>query len=180
MCEAMANGVRSICTLCNYLRILQGVVHNRAICPDRLKPPRDEDGRRPMGRGSYLRLMLKVIASHSIWRIMPILSRLIPDMLAPLDVARHTFLGVPFRIQDSPFMENRPKAKKARKAWEMDLQSRRDGSFYWREVISALEELARWLRMEMILFKKEIMHYDSSSQEIPGALMDRIIRHTPP
>ena len=76
-------------------------------------------------------------------------------------------------------MEDRPKAKKARTAWEMDLQSRREGSFYWREVTHALEELARWLRMEMILFKKEIVHWDSNAQEIPGALTDRKIRPAP-
>ena len=175
MCEAMANSVRSISTLCNYLRILQGIVHNRTICPDRFKPfPESAGGSDEVGRSTYLRFVLKIICSHSIWRSMPIVSRLIPDLLAPLDVARHTVWGVPLRVQDSPFMEDRPKATKKREAWEKDVRSRREGSFYWGEALRALEELAWWLRMEMLFFKKEIVHWDSKEQKIPGARSEKM------
>ena len=104
MCEAMANGVRSICTLCSYLRILGGVVHNRAICPERFRPPSDRDSG-TMRRDAYLRLILKVMSAHCIWRVMPNVVRLIPDVLAPRNSQR-VVLGVPFRLQDSPFMED--------------------------------------------------------------------------
>lgn len=163
ICEEKANAVRSINSLCFHLRILQGVVYNRRICPERFRPP---EGQGTMRRDSYLRLIIKVISAHCIWRVMPNVVQLLPDVLAPRASERKV-LGVPFRSQDSPFMEARPTAPQARLAWDKDLQARRDPSFYWNGVIQALEDLSRWLRMELIFFKKEIVYWDGLAHDRP-------------
>ena len=82
-------------------------------------------------------------------------TKILPDLLFPRNGV-HKFLNVPCRIEDSPFMEPRPKKKgPAQDAYDQELRWRARPQYYMHAVEQALQRLARWLRMELIYFKED-------------------------
>lgn len=168
-CAAMSNSVRNINSLCNYLRIVGGV----ACCGGGSAKGSARSAEGSANGVLTLRLIVKVIVGHCIWRIMPNVTKILPDLLFPRDGV-HRFLKVPCRVEDSPFMEARPKKKgPAQDAHDQASHWRARPQYYMHSVEQALQQLARWLRMELIYFKKEIIFWDGETSET-GAQADEV------
>ena len=68
-------------------------------------------------------------------------------------------------------MDPRPKQNgAARDAYDEQVRLRAKPQYYFHAVEQALQQLARWLRIELIYFKQQIMHWDSDDA-VPGFLV---------
>ena len=131
-------------------------------------------GRWHLGRAA-LRHHIKVFCGHYAWRHIPIVANAIPDILLPRQAADPpTFQGV--ALHNLRFEEPQPRRasgesyEQRRASWmEERLSIGQHGR--WADVSMALTDLARWLRMEAIWFRRRVLLWDS--QQVGLAPQDR-------
>lgn len=107
------------------------------------------------------RIPFKVLALHvrvvcsRLWRHAPMLTRALPDMLAPRDTQLPNICKVPlvnFRFDDPPLKRKDPRSYEQKRAAYIAEREQRSLLGRWGNVIQALADLARWLRLESIFF----------------------------
>ena len=152
---SMRGAVRQILTLAMWLSTLSPVVHNRAMYPDRVP------------RSACLKLHVKVLSAHLVWRFLPTVVGLLPDLLVPVGEKRSMF-GANARLVLSPFVDPSPKKVSDREAYRKKIQKANLPVYYWEQAIKALRELARWLRMEIIHLRRKLI-----AVQIPTGAPDR-------
>ena len=160
MCSAMRSGVHSLAQLAGSLRCLNYAanVHKPGSKSFDLAPKRWKLG------AKALRLHVKVICAHFGWRFIPNVVRILPEILIPVDSDR-TIMGMSIkpgiRPGTSPFKDPMPKKVRDRAAYRAASRAYETPSHWWFRVIDALDQLVRFLRLELIHFQDRLQSWDS-------------------
>lgn len=149
MLSAMRAGIQQLAEMLAWMRAIRMVVCDRKRCPQRWE-----------GGPRRLRLTIKVVSAHYAWRLMPNVVKLLPDLLVMgSDFNRHV-MGMPVNLDSTPFCEPAPKKSADRPAHRSALREARSPDYFWSGVLDALEQLVRFLRMEVITFEKKLVSWD--------------------
>ncbi len=176
----MRAAVQGLAALAGALRMLHTIVWGMA-----------RGARWKLGRAA-LRLHIKVFCGHFVWRFAPAVASAIPNILLPRQGDSPSFQGVPLecrRFQEPEPRGNRPSGRAEREAERSahGLHGR------WADVSLALDDLARWLRLEALNFRRRVLLWDSvagqgvsspapaefkeaAAEDVEGGLSDQAIR----
>ncbi len=148
---AMQAAVQGLAALAGALRMLHTIAWGKGRA-----------ARWKLGRAA-LRLHIKVFCGHFVWRFAPAVAAAIPNMLLPPQGDPPSFQDVPL---DNPrFQEPGPRGKCERAEREA---ARLGHGLHrrWADVSLALQDLARWLRLEALQFRRRVLLWDSLGQQV--------------
>ena len=169
MCSAMRAGIHQLMLMAGSLRCLHYAANVRKPGSSSfdLGPKRQHVGVKS------LRLHIKVIGAHFGWHFIPNVVRILPDLLIPLHSDRK-ILGMSvkpgIKPGTSPFLDPLPKKVAQRDAYRSRLRSYETPGYWWSRVIDALDQLVRFLRMELIYFQDRLQSWDLHFEDAGAGL----------
>jgi hypothetical protein len=148
---AMQSAIAGIAQLAGALRMLSTMMFNRRVCPSRWS----------LGVQS-LRMHVMTFAVHYCWRYIPNVVKLLPGLLVHSQQG-YSFQNLPIKLGLSRFAEPPPRKRQTleeRQAEFRTAQNLDHPSEIWRRTIEALDELARWLRLELLEVRGRLVTWD--------------------
>ena len=162
MISAMQAAIAGIAHLAGALRMLSTLLWNRKVCPARWS----------LGRAA-LRMHVLTFAAHYGWRFVPNVVKLLPGLLVHSEQG-YVFQGESIKTSSSRFAEPCPKFHSLEQRREhFRLVRDRDGpAEIWSRSIEALDELVRWLRLELLEVRSRLFLWDVPSAACGGSAED--------
>jgi hypothetical protein len=153
---AMQSAIAGIAQLAGALRMLHTIMYDRSVCASRFS----------LG-SQALRMHVMTFAVHYCWRYIPNVVKLLPGLLVHSEQG-YVFQNLPIKVGLSRFSEPPPRKKMCYEERQAQFRTVRNvdaPAEIWRRTIEALDELCRWLRLELLEVRGRLVSWDT----YPGA-----------